>query len=456
MRVYFLGIGGIGMSAIARYLNMKGDKVMGYDRTESALTKQLESEGIEINYEDIKENVPEDIDLCIYTPAIPEDSVQFNYIKQSGVKLEKRSVALGNITKDKKVLAVAGSHGKTTTCGMIAHILSLSPVGCSAFLGGILKSVNSNFIYNKDSEFVVAEADEYDRSFLRLNPFASVITAIDEDHMDIYHTYENLHNAFEQFAQLTNKDGLLLVRQDQNKLIEDLKEVTPLHTYSLTDIEADNYMWNLRISKGNYYFDYKHSDGVWYDMQMTYPGLHNVENAVAALTVCNFVLKSAGIGTVQRQQILREGLKTFQGMQRRLDFRIRTDDRIFIDDYAHHPQEIASTVDSLRQMYPKEKLTAIFQPHLYSRTRDLADEFARALEKLDEVILLPIYPAREEPIAGVDSHLILHKINKMDKYLVTKEQLFPLLEALNPKFLITFGAGDIDRLVPDIEKLLKQ
>ena len=454
MRVYFLGIGGIGMSAIARYFNTIGDEVMGYDRTKSNLTRQLEKEGIVINYEDIKENVPQNIDLCIYTPAIPENSIQLNYIKELGVAMEKRSVALGNITKDKKVLAVAGSHGKTTTCGMIAHILGNSPYGCSAFLGGILKSINSNFIYNKDSEFVVAEADEYDRSFLQLHPFASVITAIDEDHMDIYHTYENLHNAFEQFAQLTYKDGLLLARADRERLIEDLKDTVSLQTYSLTDIEAENYMWNLRISKGNYYFDYKYSDGVWYDMQMTYPGLHNVENAVAALTVCNFALQSIGVSKQEREKILREGLKTFPGMQRRLDFRVKTAERIFIDDYAHHPQEISSAIESLRQLYPNKKFTGIFQPHLYSRTRDLADGFARALEKLDEVILLPIYPARERPIAGVDSHMILHKINKMDKYLVNKEQLFPLLEALNPEFLITFGAGDIDKLVPEIEDKL--
>ena len=455
MKVYFLGIGGIGMSAIARYLNIRGDEVFGYDRTKTPLTMQLEKEGVKINYEDIESNVPIDIDLCIYTPAIPNDSKQLNYIKQLGTKLEKRSVALGNITKAKKVLAVSGSHGKTTTSGMIAHILSSSQYGCSAFLGGILKSIDSNFIYNKDSEFVVVEADEYDRSFLQLNPFASVITAIDEDHLDIYHTYENLHDAFEQFACLTNKEGFLLVRNDQKQLIRDLQSTTPLHTYSLSDMEADNYICNLRISKGCYYFDYKFEDGIWYDMQMMYPGMHNVENAIAALCVCNFALKHIGVDIKQREEILRNGLKTFSGMQRRLDFRMKTDGRIFIDDYAHHPQEISSTIDSLRQMYPNEKLTGIFQPHLYSRTRDLAEQFAKALEKLDEVILLPIYPAREEPIEGVDSHLILHKINKMDKYLVNKEQIFPLLQALNPKFLITFGAGDIADMVPEFEKLFK-
>ena len=454
MRVYFLGIGGIGMSAIARYLNTRGDEVMGYDRTSSELTHLLEKEGIKINYEDVKENVPDNIDLVIYTPAIPEDSIQLNEIKARKYPLEKRSVALGHITKDKRVLAVAGTHGKTTTSGMIAHILSNSPVGCLAFLGGILKSINSNFIYHKDSPYAVVEADEYDRSFLQLNPYVSVITAIAEDHMDIYHTYANLHSAFEQYALQTEKDGLLLVRNDGQQLIKDLKDLTPMQTYSLDDFEADNYMCNLRVSKGTYYFDYFTSEGIWYDMHLTYPCRHNVENAIAAVSVCNFVFKQQGINKKEREHIIRQGLESFGGMRRRLDYRIHTNERVFIDDYAHHPQEIATTIKSLREIYPDQHFTGIFQPHLYTRTRDLADDFARALELLDTVILLPIYPAREEPIVGVDSHLLLHKINMMDKYLVSKGQLMELLEALNPEFLITFGAGDIDRLVPKIENLL--
>lgn len=456
MRVYFLGIGGIGMSAIARYLNTKGDEVMGYDRTPSPLTHLLEQEGIKINYQDVKENVPDNIDLVIYTPAIPQDSQQLQEIQRRHYPIEKRSVALGHITKDKKVLAVAGTHGKTTTSGMIAHILSNSSVGCSAFLGGILKGINNNFIYCKHSDYVVVEADEYDRSFLQLNPLASVITAIDEDHMDIYKTYSNLYAAFEQYALQTKKDGLLLVRKDNKQLIEDLKDVTPMQTYCLEDFQADNYMLNLRISKGTYYFDYFTPEGIWYDIHLTYPGRHNVENAVAAITICNFVLKQEGLNLMQRQQIIRTNLESFSGMYRRLDYHIRTKDKIFIDDYAHHPKEITTTINSLRQMYPNKHFTGVFQPHLYTRTRDLADEFARALELLDTVILLPIYPAREEPIQGVSSHLLLHKINKMDKYLVSKEQLMELLEALNPEFLITFGAGDIDRLVPEIENILRE
>jgi len=452
MNIYFLGIGGIGMSALARYFLIKGNVVMGYDHTRSPLCEELEKEGIIINYEDIVDNLPMNIDLCIYTPAIPENNNQFQYFKQKNIPLKKRAEVLGEIVKGKKVLAVAGTHGKTTTCGMIAHILNNSPYKCSAFLGGILKNINSNFIYDDRSDFVVVEADEYDRSFLQLHPYVSVITSIQADHLDIYHTFENLYYTFEQYANQTQESGMLLRKEDIGKDFH-LKNIQH-RSYSLSNIETDYYMWNLRISNGSYYFDYKHEDGVWYDMQMTYPGQHNIENSIAALSVCDYVLKQFGVDIKQREEILRQGLKSFQGMWRRLDFQIKTEQRIFIDDYAHHPQEIATTIQSLRELYPKQKFTGIFQPHLYTRTRDFADEFAKSLEQLDEIILLPIYPAREEPILGVDSHLLLHKINKMDKYLVTKEQLFPLLEALDPKFLITFGAGDIADLVPKIKDLL--
>jgi UDP-N-acetylmuramate--alanine ligase len=452
MKIYFVGIGGIGMSALARYFKTKGDEVFGYDHTRSPLCEELEKEGMSINYEDTIDNIPSNIDLCVYTPAIPESSNQIQYFKQNNIPLKKRAEVLGEIVKDKKVLAVAGTHGKTTTCGMIAHILTNAPCKCSAFLGGILKNIGSNFIYDTHSDYVVVEADEYDRSFLQLHPYVSVITSIQADHLDIYHTFENLYHTFEKYVNQTQSNGMLLRKQDVGKdfHIGDIQH----RSYSLCSMETDYYMWNLRISNGSYYFDYKHEDGVWYDMQMTYPGQHNIENAIAALSVCDYVLKQEGVSLKQREEILRQGLRTFQGMWRRLDFQIKNKQRIFIDDYAHHPQEILTTIQSLRELYPKERLTGIFQPHLYTRTRDFADEFAKSLENLDEVILLPIYPAREEPIPGVDSHLLLHKINKMDKYLVTKEQLFPLLEALDPKFLITFGAGDIADLVPKIKDLL--
>lgn len=451
---YFLGIGGIGMSAIARYLNMQGHKVLGYDRTKTNLTKELENEGIEINYEDTEEKLPQNIDMCIYTPAIPEDNRQFQTIKQRGIAIEKRSVALGHITKSKKVIAVSGSHGKTTTCGMITHILYDSEIGCSAFLGGILKSANNNFLFNANSPYVVVEADEYDRSFLQLSPFVSVITSIDADHLDIYGNYDNLYKAFEAFALLTNENGLLIVKSEKEKLIKDLKDKKNLSTYALSDIEADTYAWNIRIYKGEYFFDLNDGGETFFDFQMSYPGKHNIENVVVAIKVCNFILKQEGLNKKQREEILRKGVKTFSGMKRRLDYVIRTEQRIFIDDYAHHPKEIEATVSSLREMYPNKHLTGIFQPHLYSRTKDLAQEFAKSLQLLDAVILLPIYPAREKPIEGVTSHIILHKINKMDKYYVNKQQLYPLLEALQPEFLITMGAGDIDREIDKIKQTL--
>lgn len=452
MKVYLLGIGGIGMSALALYFYEKGENVMGYDRTRSSLTKSLEEKGIQINYEDVEDNVPQNIDLCVYTPAIPEDSKQLLYIKKNNITLKKRAVVLGEITRNKKVLAVAGSHGKTTTCGIISNILRNSKCGCSAFLGGILKNTMSNFIYNSNSEIVVVEADEYDRSFLQLYPFVSVITSIAADHLDIYHTYNNLYHTFEEFASHTNKGGLLLLKENIGK--DFISKDIPTRIYSLSDETSNYYAYNLRANNGFYYFDYKCENSVLYDMKMIYPGLHNIENSVAALTVCDFVLKSVGLIGKEREKILREGLLSFEGIERRLDFRIRTNDRIFIDDYAHHPQEISSTIQSLRKLYPRKKFTGIFQPHLYSRTRDLSDNFVKALEELDEIILLPIYPAREEPIVGIDSHILFNKMCKKNKYLVTKQQLFPLLGALNPEFLITFGAGDIAELVPEIEKLL--
>ncbi len=451
---YFLGIGGIGMSAIARYLNMQGHKVLGYDRTETELTHQLEQEGIIINYEDVAENVPENIDLCIYTPAIPEDSVQFQVMQQRNIPIEKRSVALGHITKDKKVLAVSGSHGKTTTTGMISHILSHCDVGCSAFLGGILKDIDNNFMYNSKSDYVVVEADEYDRSFLRLNPYVSVVTSIDADHLDIYHTYENLQKAFEEFALLTSDEGQLVVKSKLTNLIDKLRTQKELSTYDIENFEADTYATNLRIYKGAYYFDFSDCGETFYDVCLNFPGRHNVENAVVALKVCNFVLKQENCSKQERDSILRKGLYTFSGIKRRLDYILNTPEHIFIDDYAHHPKEIEATVLSLREMYPDKRLTGIFQPHLYSRTRDLADEFAKSLENLDTVILLPIYPAREEPIKGVSSHLIFHKINLVDKYYVTKEQLYPLLKAINPQLLVTMGAGDINQELNDIKQTL--
>ncbi len=441
---YFVGIGGIGMSAIARYLNNNGHKVYGYDRTRTQLSIQLEEEGMQIIYEDNPNHLPENIDLAIYTPAIPADNQILQTIKERNIKLEKRAIALSEIIKDKKVIAISGTHGKTTTSGLLAHLLHNSKIGCSAFLGGITNNYSTNMLYNANSDYVVVEADEYDRSFLQLTPYVSAITSISADHLDIYENKENLEQAFTQFANQTKQEGRIFLKKGLNIETNDLIKT---HTYSLTDIESEYYAWNIRVSKGSYYFDYHTPDKVYYDMQMTYPGIHNIENAILALSI------AMNLGVSEYE--LRASLKSFKGMKRRFDLQLKTQDTIYYDDYAHHPEEIEATITSLKHLHPNKRICGIFQPHLYSRTRDFADEFAKALEHLDDIILIPIYPAREEPIAGITSKTILHKINKMDKYHVTKEQLFPLLSALQPQLLVTLGAGDIDQLVEPITQFLK-
>lgn len=442
---YFVGIGGIGMSAIARYLKNNGHNIYGYDRTRTQLTAELEKEGMNVTYEDDINHLPKVIDLAIYTPAIPAENKILKEIIKRGIQLNKRAFALAEIVKEKKVIAIAGTHGKTTTSGLLAHLLYNSKIGCSAFLGGIANNYSTNMLCDTKSEYVVVEADEYDRSFLNLNPFVSAITSISPDHLDIYQNKENLEQAFAQFANQTDKNGHVFLKKEVNIEID---EQIKTNTYSLTDIESDYYAWNVRVSNGSYYFDYHTPGKVYYDMQMTYPGIHNIENAVLALSIA----LSLGVNEYE----LRAALKSFKGMKRRFDLKCKTDETIYYDDYAHHPEEIEATITSLKHLYPNKRICGIFQPHLYSRTKDLADQFAEALENLDDIILLPIYPAREEAIPGITSKTILHKINKMDKYHVTKEQLFPLLSALQPELLVTLGAGDIDQLVEPIIQLLKE
>lgn len=442
---YFVGIGGIGMSAIARYLKNNGHNIYGYDRTRTQLTAELEKEGMNVTYEDDINHLPEVIDLAIYTPAIPAENKILKEIIKRGIQLNKRAFALAEIVKEKKVIAIAGTHGKTTTSGLLAHLLHNSKIGCSAFLGGIANNYSTNMLCDTKSEYVVVEADEYDRSFLNLNPFVSAITSISPDHLDIYQNKENLEQAFAQFANQTDKNGHVFLKKEVKVEID---EQIKTNTYSLTDIESDYYAWNVRVSNGSYYFDYHTPGKVYYDMQMTYPGIHNIENAVLALSIA----LSLGVNEYE----LRAALKSFKGMKRRFDLKCKTDETIYYDDYAHHPEEIEATITSLKHLYPNKRICGIFQPHLYSRTKDFADQFAEALENLDDIILLPIYPAREEAIPGITSKTILHKINKMDKYHVTKEQLFPLLSALQPELLVTLGAGDIDQLVEPIIQLLKE
>ncbi len=473
MNYYFLGIGGIGMSALARYFHRRGDTVSGYDRTPSPLTAELEAEGIAIHYDDNPDLIPTAVDLVVYTPAVPADTREFQALLARGVRMEKRSQMLGELTRGKKCIAVAGSHGKTTTSTMIAHLLSHAPCGCSAFLGGISKNLNSNLLVDNKSDYVVVEADEYDRSFLQLHPHISVITATDPDHLDIYGTHEHMLEAYLQFANQTDPDGLLLLKNgifqtlDGDEFVEYGHEhhhhdhdedhhdhlspftfhLSPL-TYTTHGIEADYYAINIRNYNGNLFFDLRTPDGVLYDLELDGAPLVNVENAVAASAVA----LACGIDQFQ----LRHGLKTFAGVRRRFDYRIREKDLIYIDDYAHHPQELASTIEAVRFLYPGKRVVGIFQPHLYSRTRDLADDFARVLQTLDEVIMLPIYPAREKPILGVTSSMVLRKMDTMSKYLCTPDQALELVPALCPDVVLTLGAGDIDRLVPRLETTLRE
>lgn len=458
------------MSALARFFNRRGDRVTGYDRTPSTLTAELEAEGIAIHYDDEPDALPEDIDIVVYTPAVPTELGEYQTLTKRGVKMLKRSQMLGEVTRGKKCIAVAGSHGKTTTSTLIAHLLSKSTCGCSAFLGGISKNFDSNLVIDNDSEYVVVEADEYDRSFLQLHPYYTVITATDADHLDIYGNHHALLEAYAQFANQTSVEGRLFVKDgiflddDGEPVVEYGHHHHEHHghvghlsdpglclspsTYTVHGIDADYYAINVRTYNGNIFFDMRTPDEVIYDLELDAAPLFNVENAVAASAVA----LACGLDHYQ----LRNGLKTFAGVRRRFDYHIREKELVYIDDYAHHPQEIASTIESVRYLYPGKRIVGVFQPHLYSRTRDFADEFARVLSQLDEVVMMPIYPAREKPIPGVTSSMVLRKIDSMSKYLCTADQVLELVPALCPDVVLTLGAGDIDRIVPRLESTLRE
>lgn len=471
MNYYFLGIGGIGMSALARFFHRRGDTVSGYDRTPSPLTDELRAEGIDIHFDDNPDLIPAQVDLAVYTPAVPAETLEFQSLVARGVRMEKRSQVLGEVTRGKRCIAVAGSHGKTTTTTMIAHLLSKAPCGCSAFLGGISKNFDSNLLVNPDSQYVVVEADEYDRSFLQLHPYMAVITATDPDHLDIYGTHEHMMEAYLQFVNQVEPDGRLFLKEnifltadgepfveygahhhhdheDHHDHDEEKTLTGNVSTYTARGIEADYYAINVRNYSGNLFFDLRTPDGVLYDLELQGAPLVNVENAVAASAVA----LACGLDQFQ----LRSGLKSFAGVRRRFDYRIREKDLVYIDDYAHHPSELQSTIEAVRYLYPGKRVVGIFQPHLYTRTRDFADDFARVLQTLDEVIMMPIYPAREKPILGVTSSMVLRKMDTMSKYLCTPDQVLELVPALCPDVVLTLGAGDIDRLVPRLETVLRE
>ena len=444
--IYFIGIGGIGMSAIARYYNFKGLKVSGYDKTPSELTHALESEGIEVHYTDDTSFVPADKEttLVVYTPAIPEDMGELRFVKENGYRVIKRSRMLGEISEGQRCMAVAGTHGKTTTSTLLAHIFQHSGEECSAFLGGISKNYNTNLLVSRN-DVIVAEADEFDRSFLQLFPEIAVITSMDADHLDIYGDSAHIHEAFKAFAAqvsgtVITKYGLDITEQDTKARIL---------RYSFDDPRADFHASEISIDQCGYFtFTLVWPGGSIPGCKVGIPGWVNVENAVAASAIA----LTYGLDPEK----VKAALAAFEGVKRRFDIHLNTPECSYIDDYAHHPKEISTAISSMRDIFPGRKLTAVFQPHLYTRTRDFADEFAESLSKADKLILLDIYPAREEPIPGVTSEIIFRNVTAPEKVIMEKEELMGYLQNEPVDILVTFGAGNIDRYIKPITEMLCQ
>lgn len=449
-RYYFLGIGGIGMSAIARYYKVQGFDVGGYDRTATRLTADLQGEGIEVSYQQPVSAIPVRFTdkvktLVVLTPAIPPDHPQLVYFREKGFRIMKRAEVLGYITRQNKGLCIAGTHGKTSTSTITAHLLYQSKVDCNAFLGGISNNYNTNLLLSKQSNLVVIEADEYDRSFHHLSPYMAVITSSDADHLDIYETHDAVKQSYEHFASLVRPGGALIVRKGID-IHPVLQKGVKSYTYSMD--EGDFHAENIRVKPGEIHFDFVTPTERIVDVRLGVPVKINVENSVAAMAL-------AWLNGVTSDE-LRTGLSSFSGIYRRFNIVYQSPGLVYIDDYAHHPSELSAGISSIREMYPGRKITGIFQPHLYTRTRDFTDGFAEVLSTLDEVILLDIYPARELPIEGVDSQMILDKIRLEHKQLCRKDDLISLLSGKDGmEVVVTFGAGDIDALVPAIRQLFK-
>lgn len=442
-RIYFLGIGGIGMSALARYFNLHGKIVSGYDKTPTTLTDALIQEGIEITFEDNLETLDKKADLIIFTPAIPKNHLQYNWYLQNNYTVLKRAQILGLAANTMYNISIGGSHGKTSTSSITAHILKTANKSVAAFLGGICINFNSNFI--DGNKYAVAEADEFDRSFLNLEPNIALITSVDTDHLDIYGNLEAIEHSFQQFCNKVRPNGILITHSavtDRiiNNNVKHLK-------YSLNDTTADFHAINLKISNGAYTFDVVHPNGIIPNITSFYGGKHNIENAIGAIAIA--------VNIDVSDDDIRNAIATFQGVKRRFETHVRNENHVYIDDYAHHPRELDATIAAAKELYPNKKLTVVFQPHLFSRTKDLCDEFAASLSKADELILLDIYPARELPIEGVTSQIILDKVTIPNKRIVSKQALLATLEQeKNIEVLLTVGAGDIDTKVSDIKNLL--
>ncbi|WP_026899039.1 UDP-N-acetylmuramate--L-alanine ligase [Daejeonella oryzae] len=442
-RVYLIGIGGIGMSGLARYFKKRGCDVFGYDKTQTVLTSALIEEGIQISFNDSAEevpamfNLPDQQTLVIYTPAIPKDSKILNFFLRTHFTLKKRSEVLGIISKGMFTIAVAGTHGKTTTSSIIAHILKDSGYDCSAFLGGIASNYNSNFLLGNNNTLVV-EADEYDRSFLTLHPDIAIVTSMDADHLDIYGDKDSLTRSFQLFASQLKQGGTLISRKGM-----DLKGGISYAANENADVQA----LNIQIKDGNFWFDFKNSSITIENIQFGLPGLHNIENSVAAIEVALIL----GIPVDK----IKTALANFKGVKRRFEYVLRNEKHVYIDDYAHHPEELRACIGAVKSLYPHKKLTVIFQPHLFTRTQDFADGFAEVLSVADHLILLDIYPARELPIEGVNSEMILNRIPAGKKQICSKQETLDLIQSEMPELVLTVGAGDIDTLVKPLKNILE-
>lgn len=448
-RVYFIGAGGIGMAALERYFLSKGMDVAGYDRTSTALTRELEREGVNISYEDSVDTIPAEFrfpspeTLVVYTPAVPADSAIMSYFRDGGFNPVKRAKALGHITEGSKAICFSGTHGKTTTSSMAAHILHSTGVGCNAFLGGILLGYNSNLMLSATSPYTVVEADEYDRSFHQLRPFIAVVNATDPDHLDIYGTEEAYLESFAHFTELIREDGALLVHTGLKLVPRPPKGVK---TFTFSRNEGDFHADNIRRGNGQIVFDFVYPGGILHDVELGVPVDINIDNAIAALGACWLT------GDLDLEAA-RKAMASYPGVERRFQCHLRQkgpEGKVVIDDYAHHPDELSSSIKSIRSLYPDRHLTVAFQPHLYSRTRDFAPEFAEALSQADAVVLLDIYPAREQPIPGVSSRIIFDRITTSDKVMISKEDFVNTLKNRNFDILLTAGAGDMSFLVPEL------
>ncbi len=443
-KLYFIGIGGIGMSALARYFNGRGVVIFGYDKMRTPLTEKLSAEGMTIHYEEDVTQIPEGIDAVVWTPAVPKNHTELTWFRERGYAVMKRSEMLGIISRSMKTIAIAGTHGKTTTTTILTHILRTGGVDCTAFLGGISGNFESNFVEGK-SDWVVVEADEFDRSFLQLSPDIALVTSMDADHLDIYGNHDDMLDGFTSFISKVKHGGTAYLKHGLTikKMPENVNVIENAYGINCGKSQAQN----IHVENGNFVFDIENEENTLHNLKFTLPGKHNVENATAAILIA----RQLGV----TDEAIREALATFKGIKRRFETIIKNENITFIDDYAHHPEELKAAIRAAKMLFPNEKITGIFQPHLYTRTRDFADGFAAALDELDEPILLPIYPARELPIEGVNSEMIFNKMKNLNKKITTKEVLFDILNIKKIKVLLTLGAGDIDALVPKIVKQIE-